>query len=52
MKRKLRFVERKENTYVILLEIRMVFLDAVIQYGYHNAFAGEAQSPGLLHIHV
>ena len=39
-------------TYVVPEQIRVVLLEAVVQYGDHHAQASNTFQPGRLHIHV
>ena len=42
----------QQAAYVVLLEVRMLPLDAVVEDRDDDALAGEAVSPGPLHAHV
>lgn len=41
-----------DNTYVVLSQIRVVPLDAVVQYGDHHVLAGVAPLPGRQDVHL
>lgn len=40
------------STYVVLLNVRMIGLESIVQYGDHNSFASYALLPGGYHIHI
>lgn len=40
------------KTYIVLRQVRVVCLDAIVQYGHNNTLARVALLPGRTHIHV
>lgn len=40
------------QTHIITLEVWMVLLDSVIQYGHHHTLSRNTLLPGFLHIEV
>lgn len=39
------------STYIVLNQIRMIFLDAIVKDGYDNIFTSETKTPGARYIH-
>lgn len=54
----IKYIKRKKkqvcfvHTYVVLLQVRVVPLDAVVEDGHDDALAGVALLPGGAHVHV